>query len=131
MTRDPHPAGRVLVIGIDPHAVAHLGIDANAVSAALAHGQARFDAAGIPADLCVVGLDQERAVEQIVAQLTATEYACVVIGGGIRKPDPTLEFFEVVVNLVRRHAPNAGIAFNRSPVDSVDAAQRWFAAAKG
>ena len=65
---------RVLVIGIDPRAAVHLGIDAEAVLAALAREQARFDAAGIPAQVCSVGLDQHRAFDQIVEQLTAQEY---------------------------------------------------------
>jgi len=116
---------RVLVIGIDPRAVAHLGIDADAVIAALAREQARFDAAGIPADVCSVGLDQARAIDQIVEQLTAQEYTCVVIGGGIRKPEAMLEFFESVINLVRKHAPRAAIAFNTNPENSLDAARRW------
>jgi len=116
---------RVLVIGIDPRAVAHLGVDADAVITALAHEQARFDAAGIAADICFVGPDQGRAVDQIVEQLTAQEYRCVVIGGGIRKPEAMLEFFETVINLVRRHAPGAAIAFNTNPQNSLDAARRW------
>jgi hypothetical protein len=36
-----------------------------------------------------------------------------------------LEFFETVINLVRRHAPNAAIAFNTNPENSLDAALRW------
>ena len=119
---------RVLVIGIDPEAVAHLGIDAEVVRAALARGQERFASAGIPADLCLVGLEAGSASEQIVAQLAARSYACVVIGGGIRKPEPMLEFFERVINLVGRHAPDAAIAFNTSAEDSVDAARRWLPA---
>jgi hypothetical protein len=43
-------------------------------------------------------------------------------GGG------ALGFFEVVVNLVRRHAPQAAIAFDSTPDDLVDAAQRWLTA---
>ncbi|MFD1051574.1 hypothetical protein ACFQ1S_41505, partial [Kibdelosporangium lantanae] len=63
--------------------------------------------------------------DAIVAALTAEDYACVVVGGGIRKHEPYLELFERVVNLVRRHAPNAAIAFNNTPDDTVDAALRW------
>jgi hypothetical protein len=48
-------------------------------------------------------------------------YDCVVIGGGIRKPEPMLERFEAVINLVRRHAPHAAIAFNTNGANSVDA----------
>src|SRR5262245_46141826 len=115
----------VLLIGFEPRAVAHLGVDVELVEAAIAQGQARFDAAGIPAEMCLVGPERDRAAEQIVEQLSAREYACVVIGGGIRKPEPMLEFFELVINLVRRHAPHAAIALNTSPVDSLDAARRW------
>jgi hypothetical protein len=50
-----------------------------------------------------------------------------VIGGGIRKPPQALELFELMVNLVRRHAPHAAIAFNTSPEDSADAAARALA----
>ncbi|MFV2171672.1 hypothetical protein ACFHW2_02260 [Actinomadura sp. LOL_016] len=56
--------------------------------------------------------------------LTRNEYACMVIGGGIRKHEPLLELFEKAVNLVRLHAPDAAIAFNSNPEDSADAAQR-------
>jgi putative intracellular protease/amidase len=119
---------RVLVIGLDPRAVGDLVVDADAVVAALAHGQARFDAAGIPAEVCLVGLDPVRATDQIVEQLCAQEYACVVIGGGIRKPEQLLELFETVINLVRKHAPGAAIAFNTNPADSLDAARRWLPA---
>jgi hypothetical protein len=122
---------RVLVVGFDPRAVAHLGVDAAVVEAALAHGQQLFAAAGLPADLCLVGVERAGAAAQIVAQLTARRYACVVIGGGIRKPEPMLEFFEEVVNLVRRHAPDAAIAFNTNAANSVDAARRWLPATDG
>lgn len=49
----------------------------------------------------------------------------VVIGGGIRKPDALLGFVETTVNLVRRHAPQATIAFNTTGADSVEAASGW------
>jgi hypothetical protein len=45
-----------------------------------------------------------------------------VVGGGVRH-EP--ELFERVVNLVRRHAPEAAIAFNQTPEDTFDAAARW------
>ena len=48
----------------------------------------------------------------------------MLIGGGIRKDEDQLELFESVVNLVRRHAPQAAIAFNRTPDDMADAVER-------
>jgi hypothetical protein len=79
------------------------GWDPEPVQAAIARGQARFGEHGIEADMCLVALD-ENAAGAIVEALTSNDYACVVIGGGIRKHEPLLEFFEKVVNLVRQHA---------------------------
>jgi hypothetical protein len=114
--------GRVLVIGLDPTRIP--GWDPEPVVAAIARGQARFGEHGIEADQCLVAPD-EQAEAAIVAALTRTDYACVVVGGGIRKHEPLLEFFEKVVNLIRQLAPGAAIAFNSRPEDCVDAALRW------
>nr|WP_280511507.1 hypothetical protein [Nocardia farcinica] len=84
----------------------------------------RFHDYGIDADWCLVALD-EHPEDTITAALTRTDYACVVIGGGIRGHEPLLLFFENVINLVRRHAPQAAIAFNTTPEDCADAARRW------
>jgi hypothetical protein len=114
--------GRVLVIGLDPVRIP--GWDPEPVMAAIARGQARFDEYGIEADLCLVAPDEEPEAA-IVEALGAKDYACVVVGGGIRKHEPLLELFERVVNLVRQHAPGAAIAFNSTPEDTADAALRW------
>ncbi|WP_165974327.1 hypothetical protein [Nonomuraea deserti] len=113
---------RVLVIGLDPAAIE--GYDPEPVQEAIARGRARFDDHGIEADYCLVALDRDPEAA-IVEALTRDDYACVVIGGGIRKHEPLLEFFEKVVNRVRRHAPGAAIAFNDNPDDCADAALRW------
>ncbi|MEO3810344.1 hypothetical protein ABGB17_15190 [Sphaerisporangium sp. B11E5] len=114
--------GRVLVVGLDPAKIE--GWDPEPVQAAIARGRAAFDDHGVEADWCLVALDQdpEGAIEKA---LTGDDYVCVVIGGGLRKDEPLLELFEKVVNLVRRHAPDAAIAFNSRPEDCVDAALRW------
>jgi catechol 2,3-dioxygenase-like lactoylglutathione lyase family enzyme len=113
---------QVLVIGLDPARIQ--GWDPEPVQAAMARGRARFDEYGIAADWCLVALDEDPE-GMIVEALTRGDYACVVIGGGLRKDEPLLELFERTVNLVRRHAPGAAIAFNRSPEDCADAALRW------
>jgi len=115
--------GRVLVIGLDPVRIP--GWDPEPVVAAIARGHARFGDLGIEADMCLVAPDDEDAGAAIVEALTGKDYACVVVGGGIRKHEPLLEFFEKVVNLVRQHAPGAAIAFNSTPEDTADAALRW------
>lgn len=114
--------GRVLVIGVDPAKMT--GWDPEPVLAAIARGQDRFADHGIEADLCLVAVD-ERTESVVVAALTRHDYACVVVGGGIRKHEPYLELFEKVVNLVRQHTPGAAIAFNEKPDDTLDAALRW------
>ncbi|MEV0715542.1 hypothetical protein [Asanoa sp. NPDC050611] len=115
-------SGRVLVIGLDPAMFEEW--DPAPVQAAIARGEARFADLGIAADMCLVAVD-DAAEKTIVAALTSNDYACVVVGGGIRKHEPYLEFFEKVVNLVRLHAPGAAIAFNSRPDDTPDAALRW------
>ncbi|WP_327001115.1 hypothetical protein OHA72_39130 [Dactylosporangium sp. NBC_01737] len=114
--------GRVLVIGLDPVKIP--GWDPAPVVAAIARGQARFADLGIEADTCLVAPDEDPDAA-IVDALTQHDYACVVVGGGIRKHEPLLELFERVVNLVRQHAPGAAIAFNSTPEDTADAALRW------
>jgi hypothetical protein len=115
-------SGRVLVIGLDPVKIE--GWDPAPVVAAIARGQARFADLGIDADTCLVDPDDDPETA-IAASLAAHDYACVVVGGGIRKHEPLLDLFERTVNLVRLHAPGAAIAFNSTPDDTADAALRW------
>lgn len=112
-----------LVLGIDPQAVPGMAAP-DALRAALDSELARFGEHGIDAAMTLVALD-ESAEPAIVAALAQRPWNVVVIGGGIRKPEPLLTFFEHVVNLIRQHAPQAAIAFNTSGGDSVEAAQRW------
>jgi hypothetical protein len=114
--------GPVLVIGLDPVRIP--GWDPEPVVAAIERGQARCGEYGIDADLCLVAPD-DNAEDAVVTALRRRDYACVVVGGGIRKHEPLLELFETVVNLIRQHAPQAAIAFNRNPDDMADAALRW------
>ncbi|MFI1508062.1 hypothetical protein [Streptomyces sp. NPDC020597] len=113
---------RVLILGIDPRAVP--GMDGDALRAALDQELARFGKHAIDASMTLIELD-ESAEPAIVAALSEHDWDVVVIGGGIRKPEPLLPLFEQVVNLVRRHAPKAAIAFNTSGGDSVESAKRW------
>jgi hypothetical protein len=112
---------RVLVIGLDPSLIP--GFDPAPVLDAIARGKASFDAEGIAVTYCLVPLD-DRAWAMIRDSLQG-DYEVVVIGGGLRKEDDTLEMFERVMNLVHEHAPRAKLAFNRTPMDCIDAAKRW------
>lgn len=112
----------VLIVGFDPHTLP--GVDGDAIRAALDAELVRFAERGIDAALALVAPD-DTAGPTVEAALAGRGWDVVVIGGGIRKPEPALPLFELVVNLVRRHAPQAALAFNTSPADSVEAALRW------
>ncbi len=118
------PAPRVLVIGLDPYRVPGPW-DPQPVADAIAVGIARFAEHGLGVETCLLGLDGSDDVAAVVAAaLRARRWECVVIGGGVRYEDQ-LELFEQVLNLVRRYAPDAAIAFNSTPADTFDAAARW------
>ncbi|MFG2227497.1 hypothetical protein [Streptomyces sp. NPDC048644] len=91
--------------------------------AALDGEPARFAERGVEASLTLVPLD-EWAGAALEAALAERVWDVVVIGGGIRKPEPLLTFFEQVVNAVRIHAPQAALAFNTGGGDTVEAAER-------
>jgi hypothetical protein len=118
----------VLVIGFDPARIP--GMDAAASAPAFAEAQRRADERDVALVECLIAPD-DSAVAQIQEALRGRRWDCVVIGGGIRKPEPALELFEFVVNLVHSSAPDAAIAFNTSPADSVEAALRAIASREG
>jgi hypothetical protein len=93
---------------------------------AIAAGMARFAEAGVGAESCLFGLDGSDDIEAVVtAALDRRPWEVVVIGGGVRTNEERLELFERIINLVRRHAPGAAIAFNRKPDRTYEAAARW------
>ncbi|MCJ1676789.1 hypothetical protein MTF65_05385 [Streptomyces sp. APSN-46.1] len=110
-----------LVLGIDPEAVPTL--DAGAFRASLDQELARFGEHGIDAAMALIVFDGS-AESVITAALTERPWDVVVVGGGIRKTPELLPLFEQIVNLVRRHAPDAAIAFNATLDDIVESARR-------
>ncbi|MDX3372656.1 MULTISPECIES: hypothetical protein [Streptomyces] len=111
-----------LVVGYAPQAIP--GVDGEALRAALDAELARFGEHGIDAAMTLVVFD-ESAESTLIASLVKHPWDVVVVGGGIRKTEQLLPLFEQIVNLIRRHAPQAAIAFNTSGGDSVEAAKRW------
>jgi hypothetical protein len=96
------------------------------VARAIEAGLAKFAEHGVGVETCLIGLDGSDQVETAVGDaLRAHPWECVVIGGGLRHSDVQLELFEQVINLVRRYAPDAAIAFNDSPSTTYEAAARW------
>ena len=120
----------VLVIGLDPEKLdlsgpgVPPGVTVDGLKSAIAGVKASFEAKGDRMDSCA--LDPGGPVEKIItAQLACAPYDCVVIAAGFRIPQHNVLLFERVVNAVHQHAPKATIAFNTTPSDTVDAAQRW------
>lgn len=112
----------MLVIGLDPYRVPGPW-DPKPIADGIDLGRTRFTEHGVGAEFLLFGLDGSDDIEAVViAALRAQPWECVVIGGGVRNE---LELFERVVNLVRRHAPDAAIAFNTTPADTFEAAARW------
>lgn len=91
-------------------------------------GMAKFVAHGIGAVDCLVGLDGSDDIEAVVTDaLRAHPWECVVVGGGLRHSDEQAELLELVINLIRRYAPDAAIAFNATADTTYEAAVRWLA----
>jgi hypothetical protein len=114
----------VLVIGLDPYRVPGPW-NSKPVADAIEIGMTAVADRGFHAEACLVGLDGSDDVEaRVIVALQARSWDCVVVGGGIRHPEEQLELFESIINLIRRHAPQAAIAFNHTPHDLADAAAR-------
>jgi hypothetical protein len=116
---------RVLVIGLDPYRVPGPW-DPGPVATGIQAGMDDFAAHGVGVETCLVGLDGSDDIEAVVtAALASRPWECVVVGGGIRRSEEQSGLFETIINLIRRHAPDAAIAFNRTPDDTYKAAARW------
>jgi hypothetical protein len=114
----------VLVIGLDPYRVPGPW-DPKPVANAIEIGMTALADRGFYAEACLLGLDGSDDIEaRVTVALQARSWDCVVVGGGIRTPEEQLELFESVINLIRRHAPQAAIVFNHTPDDLADAAAR-------
>jgi hypothetical protein len=124
------PNPYILVIGLDPYRVPGPW-DPKPVADAIEIGMKTLADRGFHPEACLVGLDGSDDVEaRVTVALRAQSWDCVVVGGGIRGPEEQLELFESIINLTRRHAPQAAIAFNHTPHDLADAAARALRFAK-
>lgn len=121
---------RVLLVGYEPETVDFCnpalppGMSVEKIRAGIALALKQMADRGWEGDLCLIRPD-ETAVQTVERHLASANYACVVIGAGVRLPPQGLALFEAVVNAVHRAAPAAAIAFNTRPEDSADAAARW------
>jgi hypothetical protein len=115
----------VLLIGLDPYRVPGPW-DPKPKAEEIEVGIARFAEHDVGVATCLFGLDGSDDIDEVVSTaLRSHPWECVVVGGGVRSGEGHLELFERVINMVRRLAPDAAIAFNSTPMDCLDAAARW------
>jgi hypothetical protein len=121
---------QVLLVGYDPEAVDFSnpallpGMSVEKIRAGVALAIKQMTDRGWEGDVCYIRPDGT-AGQMVERHLASANYACVVIGAGVRVPPQSLAVFEAVVNAVHKAAPAAVIAFNTRPEDSADAAARW------
>lgn len=120
---------RVLFVGETPDAVDYSdptlppGMNAEKIKAGIKAAMDKIAERGWEGDECMIPPD-DSAPHTIEQQLRRKSYDCVVVGAGLRLPPKSLALFETVVNAIHRAAPDAAIAFNTVPEDTVDAASR-------
>ena len=123
---------RILLLGLDPETVDFSdpalppGMTAEKVHAGIEVALKQFAERGWEGEIGLFRPD-ESAGPTIERHLKSKNYDCVVIGAGVRLPPRSLSLFERVINVVRRAAPGAAIAFNTRPEDSAEAAARGLA----
>ena len=118
---------KVLLIGLDPAVIDFSrwpGLTAEMVDGALRAGEKELVESGYDPNLCYLD-DRETADTTLGRLLDETPFDCILIGSGIRNDPEEFPLFEIMVNTVLRHAPNARICFNTGPTDLADAVRRW------
>lgn len=79
---------------------------------------------GFDAAWCLT--DQGETASEVVEEaLLQNVPDIVIVGAGVRTDPDLFALFEIVVNLIHEHAPQAKIAFNQLPYDTVEAVKRW------
>ncbi|MBA3912817.1 MAG: hypothetical protein H0X25_02925 [Acidobacteriales bacterium] len=101
---------RILIIGYDPDSVDFSdpgtppGLDIDKISAGTKDSLKRIEDYGWTGVQCMVRPD-DTAGPAVERALSAAEYDCIVIGGGIRLAYNSVPVFENIIDTVRRLAP--------------------------
>lgn len=117
----------VLLIGLDPAVVNYErwpGLTAEKLEAGLRRDEATLNDSGYSARTCFID-HGETAEDTVRSALAETDYACILIGAGVRTDNEEFLLFEKLINVVHEQAPGTRICFNTGPMDSVDAVKRW------
>lgn len=120
----------ILIIGQDPSLIDFSapdgppGMTEQKVRDGLTGARERLRAAGYEAEILWTR-DAATVDAQTGATLRERRWDVIVIGAGLRTLPPMAAQFEILINTIRRDAPDAAIAFNSRPDDSDAAALRW------
>ena len=124
---------RVLMVGVDPELVDFSdpalppGMNAEAIRQGIAVGLAALQAGGHDAAHIYISSQATEAADGLSQRLASDPVDCVVIGGGVRLPPPSLILFEAVVNAVAQCSPTPAIALIALPPQALEAANRVLA----
>merc|ERR1712087_2647 len=85
-----------------------------------------MDAAGISHKMMLLDPTKphDTSTEPIISELRDSKYHVVSIGAGVRTTPQHFLLFELLVNLVHTHAPQATIAFDTGPHDKAESMMR-------
>ena len=120
----------VLVIGLDPTLIDFSkpgyapGMDARKVLAGLKSSEEELARLGYSAEMCLTDFG-ETAQAVVKSKLLEKQFACILIGAGVRANPSNFLLFEKLINVVHEHAPQARLCFNTIPSDTAAAVQRW------
>ena len=120
-------AKKVVCIGwhpdvIDFSKIPHL--TAEKLIAQLEKDRQQLNDLGYEAEILFINSPQT-AYDTVANAMKQTPYDGVLIGAGVRLPEPHFLVFEKLVNAVHEYAPQAKICFNTNPMDTAESIQRW------
>ncbi|MEM7504061.1 MAG: hypothetical protein AAF417_18615 [Pseudomonadota bacterium] len=117
----------VLLIGLGPSVVSYSrrpGLTAEKLEARLRREEAALNQNGYAASICFI--DQGETAEDVVrARLAETDFACVLVGAGVRSDADEFLLFEKLVRVVHERAPKARVCFNLGSADSTTVVKHW------
>ncbi len=67
----------------------------------------------------------ETAEQKLTESIESVEPDLVIVGAGVRTDPDHFLLFEKVINIIHKKAPDARIAFNTNPYDTIEAINRW------
>ncbi|CAM6114457.1 unnamed protein product [Calypogeia fissa] len=121
---DRNCTSSAMLIALPPELGASNPGQVQALTKALEALPPKMASAGIKFEFAAVK-PEERALAELGRKLQSKRPDVVVIGNGIRSAMELTYFMEQIIDIVRTNAPQAKLAFNVNPVDTLDAVKRW------